>query len=299
METFTLNNGILKAVFLSYGAILHELWIKNKNGSTINIIQGLQKPEDYLNDSWSRGAIIGRYAGRLENPIMIEEKSISIENNQGVLLHGGQSGWNTKEWEVIHDKKPNSIRFKYRCNEGNSGFPGNIEAEINYTLKDNRICLDYFATTDAPTHINLTNHAYFNLNKESTINNHELKIFSDEILELKKNQIPTGKKISIKNSKYDYNNRRVIGKNRLDDYFVIYPLEGEVGNLYQADSGIEMKIYTDQPGLVVFTPLHFDGICFETQKFSNTPNISSFPSTLVRPGKKYIQRTQFEFNLKT
>ena len=89
---------------------------------------------------------------------MIEEKSISIENNQGVLLHGGQSGWNTKEWEVIHDKKPNSIRFKYRCNEGNSGFPGNIEAEINYTLKDNRICLDYFATTDAPTHINLTNH---------------------------------------------------------------------------------------------------------------------------------------------
>ena len=87
METFTLNNGILKAVFLSYGAILHELWIKNKNGSTINIIQGLQKPEDYLNDSWSRGAIIGRYAGRLENPIMIEEKSISIENNQGVLLH--------------------------------------------------------------------------------------------------------------------------------------------------------------------------------------------------------------------
>ena len=144
METFTLNNGILKAVFLSYGAILHELWIKNKNGSTIDIIQGLQKPEDYLNDSWSRGAIIGRYAGRLENPIMIEEKSISIENNQGVLLHSGQSGWNTKEWEVIHDKKPNSIRFKYRCNEGNSGFPGNIEAEINYRLKDNRICLDYF-----------------------------------------------------------------------------------------------------------------------------------------------------------
>jgi len=105
--------------------------------------------------------------------------------------------------------------------------------------------------------------------------------------------------LSVTNSKYDYNNGRVIGKNSLNDYFVIYPLKGEVGNLYHADSGIEMKIFTDQPGLVIFTPLHFDGICFETQKFSNTPNISGFPSTLVRPGKKYIQRTQFEFNLKT
>ena len=104
MDTFTLNNGILKAVFLSYGAILHELWIKNKNGNPINMIQELQKPEDYLNDSWSRGAIIEKYVGRLENPIMIEEKSISIDNNQWVLLHSGQSGWNTKEWEVIDDK---------------------------------------------------------------------------------------------------------------------------------------------------------------------------------------------------
>jgi aldose 1-epimerase len=92
---------------------------------------------------------------------------------------------------------------------------------------------------------------------------------------------------------------RAVRKNRLDDYFVIYPLEGEIGNLNHAKSGIEMKIFTDQPGLVVFTPLHFDGICFETQKFSNTPNISGFPSTLIKSGKRYFERTQFEFNLKT
>ena len=299
MKTFSLNNGIIEAVFLSYGAILHELWTKDKNGKRINIIQGLEKPEDYLTDSWSHGAIVGRYAGRLENPIQIEGKDIIIENSQGVLLHSGQSGWNTKEWKIIHDSRPNSVRFQYRCKDGASGFPGNVEAEINYRIKDNQICLDYFATTDAPTHINLTNHSYFNLNGGGPIDRHELKISADETLELKKNLVPTGKKLPIKNTVFDYNTQKLIGKNRLDNYFIVVPSELEIASLYESESGIEMKIYTDQPGLVVFTPSHFNAICFETQKFSNTPNILDFPSTLLVPGTKYIQKTLFEFNLKS
>ncbi len=298
MKTFSIDNGNLRAVFLSYGAILHELWVKDNKGQERNVIQGLPKAEDYLHDEWSRGAVIGRFAGRLENPILIEGERVSIEHQKGVLLHSGSKGWNKQEWKIEGTPETDRICFSYSCPKGTAGFPGTINAKVNYQIKGNALCISYYATTDAATHINVTNHAYFNLASEYPIDHHQLKINADKRLELKENLVPSGNKLEVNNTQFDFRISKEIKNIRMDDYFVINQTEQPAAILYSPESGIEMMTFTNQPGVVVFTPPHFDAICFETQKFSNTPNIPSFPSTLVRPEENYSHTTQFVFFLK-
>ena len=299
MQTFTLDNGLLKAVFISFGATLHQLWVKNKKGKLINVIRGLDNPKEYLLDIWSRGAIIGRYAGRLENPIQIGSKRITIENEKGVLLHSGTMGWNKKYWEVLDPIKFNCIQFQYFCPDGAGGFPGVVKSKVTYSLNKNKLCLSYSSTTNLPTHVNLTNHAYFNLNESSSIDEHLLQVKADQFLELKDNLVPSGKLLKVDNTELDFRKKKLIGKTRLDDYFVLNLAKGAVASLYSPTSGIEMKTYTNQPGVVLFTPPHFEAICFETQRFSNSPNISHFPSTLLKPGEIYDHKTEYEFTIKS
>ena len=298
MKVFTIENELLKAVFLDYGATLHQLWVKDKKGVPTNVIMGLETPEEYLEDSWSRGAVVGRFAGRLENPIHVQSKPIPIEHSDGVLLHSGSSGWNTKTWNLKEEKK-DMISFNHFCPEGASGFPGYVEAEIMYHLKENSLHLNYLAQTSADTHINLTNHAYFNLNPKGKINTQYLCIHADEVLELKSTLVPNGIKKSVKETQFDFKEQKQINNTRLDDYFVLQNDSKEAAVLFSQETGIEMKTVTNQPGLVVFTPPHFEAICFETQKFSNTPNISKFPSTLIKAGELYNQKTHYTFSLKT
>ena len=297
MNQYLINNKFFKAKFLTYGAILQQLWVKNSNKKYVNIVKGFKKKEDYLDDIWSRGAIMGRYAGRLENPILIEGKKIKIENKNGVLLHSGISGWNKKNWKVINYNKNQSISFEYKCKDGSSGFPGNIIVKIKYALIENELQISYLAKTDKPTHINLTNHSYFNLNGNNPINSSFLRINSDYYLELKNNLIPSGKILNVTGTKFDYRNFKPIGENRIDDYFVLNKSKEAVASIFDPNSKIKMEVYTNQPGIVIFTPLNFEGICFETQKFSNSPNISHFPNTLLKPGDRYEHKTKFRFSL--
>ncbi|MFQ3340553.1 MAG: aldose 1-epimerase [Flavobacteriaceae bacterium] len=298
MKEFILNNKYLKVVFLDYGAIIHQLWVKDKNGIPTNVINGLETPEAYLDDTWSRGAIIGRFAGRLENPIHIEGIPFEIEHKEGVLLHSGSSGWNKKKWRVIIGAEEHVLHFSYTCPAKSSGFPGEVKACITYSLKGSNLYIEYYATTNASTHINLTNHAYFNVNPSGRINSQILYIESNEVLALKNTLIPTGLKNNVKNTSFNFKTPTLIGKKRLDDYFVLNKSSKKAASIYAPYSGIEMSVYTNQPGVVVFTPPHFDAICFETQKFSNTPNIKSFPTTLIHPGENYSHNTRFEFKLK-
>ena len=297
MKTYTLDNGNIKAVFLSFGAILHELWVKNRNGNFTNIIQGLKNLNDYISDSWSRGAIIGRYAGRLLNPIKVDGKLYEIENEKGVMLHSGSQGWGKKNWDLVDLLEKKRVVLKYECPSGTTGFPGKVQAKISYSLEKNKLNIDYSAITESPTHINLTNHAYFNLNKNDPIGNSFLKINADKYLELDKRLVPTGKKLLVKNTSLDFRNSKKLGKIRLDDYFVVNQTNCPVVEFFEPKSGINMSVFTNQPGLVVFTPPHFQAICFETQKFSNTPNILSFPSTLINPDEVYRHKTSFVFNI--
>mgnify|MGYP003342778100 FL=1 len=297
MNQFLVSNNFIKAKFLSYGAILHELWVKNYENKYVNVIKGLKKKEEYLNDIWSRGAIMGRYAGRLENPILIEGKKYEIENKNGVLLHSGLSGWNKKNWKVINYNKHKGISFEYLCKDGSSGFPGNVIVKIKYALIENELQISYLAETDKNTHINLTNHSYFNLNGNNPINSNFLKINADCYLELKNNLVPSGKILNVSDTKFDFRNFKVIGTNQFDDYFILNKTKEAAASIYNPNSKIKMEVYTNQPGIVIFTPLNFEGICFETQKFSNSPNISHFPKTLLKTGEVYEQKTKFRFSL--
>ena len=298
METYSIENEFIKAVFIAYGAILHQLWVKDKNGNPTNVIMGLAEPEDYLNDEWARGAVIGRFAGRLVNPIKVGQQTVQIENNRGLMLHSGSSGWHLKTWTPKPHKNKQKITFEYHCPDGTSGFPGSIDARVTYSIHESVLLIQYQGIPSKTTPINMTNHAYFNLNPNNNIGNHKLKIDADDFLELQSNLVPTGKKIEVTGTPLDFRKEKFISETRLDDYFVVNQNQTSVASLYSPETGIEMKTYTDQPGVVVFTPPHFEAICFETQKFSNSPNIPSFPSTLIEANEEYSHRSRFEFSLK-
>ena len=139
--------------------------------------------------------------------------------------------------------------------------------------------------------------AYFNLNNDKPLSESYLKINADKYLELDKNLVPTGKKLLVDKTSFDFRNSKRIGEIQLDDYFVLNHTNGPVLENFEPKNGINMGVFTIQPGLVVFTPPHFQAICFETQKFSNTPNIDSFPSTLINPNEVYRHKTSFVFNI--
>ena len=298
MQEFILKNSFLKAHFLDYGATLHELWVKDKNGNAVNVIMGLPKIDDYLSDPWYRGAIVGRYAGRLQEKVAVSGKRIALENSKGVMLHGASSGWSNKTWDlkVQSTGETPEICFEISCADGSSGFPGKVTAQIRYRLEQNSISLEYRATTDTPTPINLTNHAYFNLGNRTAIDHHQLKINSKQYLELGSDLVPTGKLLSSEGTPFDFQKRKLLKKTRLDDCFVIDTTDEVAAYLYAQNTGIGMKTITDQPGVVVFTPPDFDAICFETQKFSDGPNIPKFPNTILHPGETYRQKTRYLFN---
>ncbi|MDA8871236.1 galactose mutarotase [Flavobacteriaceae bacterium] len=298
METYSIENEFIKAVFIAYGAILHQLWVKDKNGNPTNVIMGLAEPEDYLNDEWARGAVIGRFAGRLVNPIKVGQQTVQIENNKGLMLHSGSSGWHLKTWMPKPHENKQKITFEYHCPDGTSGFPGSIDARVTYSIHESVLLIQYQGIPSKTTPINMTNHAYFNLNPNNNIGNHKLTIDADDFLELQSNLVPTGKKIEVTGTPLDFRKEKFISETRLDDYFVVNQNQTSVASLYSPETGIEMKTYTDQPGVVVFTPPHFEAICFETQKFSNSPNIPSFPSTLIEANEEYSHRSRFEFSLK-
>jgi len=298
VETYSIENEFIKAVFIAYGAILHQLWVKDKNGNPTNVIMGLAEPEDYLNDEWARGAVIGRFAGRLVNPIKVGQQTVQIENNRGLMLHSGSSGWHLKTWTPKPHKNKQKITFEYHCPDGTSGFPGSIDARVTYSIHESVLLIQYQGIPSKTTPINMTNHAYFNLNPNNNIGNHKLTIDADDFLELQSNLVPTGKKIEVTGTPLDFRKEKFISETRLDDYFVVNQNQTSVASLYSPETGIEMKTYTDQPGVVVFTPPHFEAICFETQKFSNSPNIPSFPSTLIEANKEYSHSSRFEFSLK-
>lgn len=299
MQTVTLNNGILKAHFLSYGATLHQLWVPDRNGKATNVIAGLAKPLDYKRDSWYRGAVVGRFAGRLRKTITINDKMVDLEHEDGVVLHSGSTGWSKRTWTLeSHSEGANAqVTWKLFCPTGSGGFPGNVTATVTYTLDENRLHVAYRAKTDAATPVNLTNHAYFNLSGQTAFKQQQLQINASQFLELGADLIPTGTFLDTQGTVLDFQKMKPIGSTRLDDYFVLNTDMPFATKLYAQDTGISMETQTDQPGVVIFTPPDFEAICFETQKFSNAPNISHFPETILQADKEYRQNTQFEFSV--
>ncbi|MCP4883158.1 MAG: galactose mutarotase [Flavobacteriales bacterium] len=321
-KTYTLKSkNQIELEISSLGATIMSLKVRDKRGELVNVVVGLSKASDYMTEGYLKygiylGSIIGRHAGRISGGgVEIDGKKYPIYTENGVHLHGGNDGFDKKIWQVesIESGEDSSITLLYMSEHLEEGYPGNLNISVTYSLThEGELKISYKATTDQTTVLNVTNHAYFNLDGESTILDHELELKSDAYLELGDDLIPTGKYNLLKGTPYDFLNRSVIGKtgfSGLDDIFVL--TEGkEKAILTSKKSGIQMEVDTDQPAMVIYTPPKFanlpfkdaavysdyPAICFEAQGFPDALNNSHFPQTLLKPGETFESETIFRFS---
>lgn len=322
IETFTISNSNgMELEISNLGATIVSLLVPNKQHIKTNVVVGLDDPTLYEKDSYVTqgiflGATIGRFAGRIsKGTFVIDGNEYQLYEKDGVHLHGGKVGFDKQFWkmkEMSHGENPYMV-LSYVSKDLEEGYPGSVQVFVTYQLLEtNALKITYVATTDKTTPINLANHSYFNLAGKGSVINHKLQLFANEYLEFNKKLLPTGEVLPIKNSMYDYANKRAIEiKNfkGIDTAFVNDSKNSLCAVLYSEESGIEMQVSTNQPITVVYTPLQFDGlsfknavsydrfpaICFETQGFPDSPNIKSFQSTLLYPNEKYTNESVYQF----
>jgi len=313
------NHAVLEV--LNYGATVIGLKIPDKHNNPVNVILGLTYPSDYINIDYQEkglflGSTIGRYTGRIsKNGFSINEQYYSLFSKDGIHLHGGKEGFDKQFWNIDHieyGKNPFVI-LSYLSEHLEEGYPGNVKVTVRYQLtEDNTFSIVYRAATDRTTHINLTNHSYFNLNGKGSIIDQKLYINSRQCLEVDDELIPTGNFKNAEDVRFHFMNPSFINPDflALDDTFVLNDDEVN-GTLYAESTGIYMSIHTNQPAMVVYTPKviydvkfkddctydNFPAICFEPQKFSDTPNNVQFPSTLLKPDSIYVNETCFKFSV--
>ena len=324
VQIFTLKNSKnISVKVLSYGGIIKEINIPDKKGTFKNIVLDYEKIESYNTDRSYLGAIIGRYANRIQNgKFKIDDSVYSlVQNNNENHLHGGLVGFDKVIWIAKTDIKENSVSLilKYISKDMEEGYPGNLKVSVIYTLtNDNELDIEYSANTDKKTIVNLTNHSYFNLTGEKeNIDNHLLKINSKEYIPVNSNLIPIGQFENVANTPFDFNNYKSIGKeinsknnqlsigNGYDHCWVLNKKYNEYGlsaSLYDKISGRLLEIYSDQPGIQVYTGNYLSdpfikrqGICLETQHYPDSPNQKKYPSTLLNPNEEYYSKTSFKF----
>ncbi|MEM7382581.1 MAG: galactose mutarotase, partial [Bacteroidota bacterium] len=174
---------------------------------------------------------------------------------------------------------------------------GEIRASVTYKLKGSALHITHEASTDKATVLNMTNHSYFRLDGSESINEHQLQLHCNHFLETRENLLPTGSILEVTDTEKDFRQARQIGPTRMDTPFVCHPEESAIAELHSDLSGIRMSVSSNQPGVVVFTPLSFAGICFETQNFPDAPNFPDFPNSILLPGQSYKNRAVFDFDL--
>jgi aldose 1-epimerase len=321
------NNQGLKAVISNYGGTLLELWTPDKSGKMGDVILGYDSLAGYLQKSNPYfGALVGRYANRISHgAFAIDGKTYTLAlNNNGNTLHGGIKGFDKVIW-TVDQVNDSSLALSYSSRDGEEGFPGNLNVKVVYTVTSkNGLEIDYTALSDKKTPVNLTNHAYFNLSagKDSTVLGHELTIHASRYTPVNDSLIPIGKSASVKNTAMDFLKAKKIGKDikdvkgGYDHNFIIDKKDSSLAmaaTLYDPHSGRFMEVLTTQPGIQFYTGNFLDGsltgrdgkkivkhgaLCLETQHFPDSPNQSSFPSTILGPGQTFHEITIYEFSVK-
>ena len=285
---------------LDYGARIHRLRFRYAGDSWQDVVSGLEKPEDYLEDPFSRGACVGRYAGRLSGGILhIKGKDYPISDQEGITLHGGSVGFGNRYWEIVSAKGEETapeIRLSYKSSHLEEGFPGNMEVSLTYRLEENSLVIRHEARTDRPTVVNLTNHAYFKIDPQPLISHYQFQLNADRYLETDERLLPTGQLLAVKGTSFDFQNPRPLGEVQLDTPFALDPSSEMAAEVYSRISGIRLQVFTNQPGIVVFTPQGFPAICLETQNFPDAPRFSHFPSALLLPDVVYLNESRFVFD---
>jgi len=337
IEKYTLKNanGVEMDV-ITYGGRIISLKVPDKNGKIENVVLGYNSLEDYLNDSDPFfGALIGRYGNRIaKGKFTLNGTEYTLATNNGENhLHGGVLGFDRVVWNVepLESEKGPSLKLSYLSKDGEEGYPGNLNVTVVYALtNDNVFEVYYEATTDKATVVNLTQHAYFNLSGDfsKSILDNELTINADKYLPVDATLIPTGEMADVTNTPFDFRTAKAVGRdiNSEDDqlkkglgYDHCWVLNDQdkgmrfAASAYQPNSGILMKIYTDEPGIQFYsgnfldgtlpmpnggTYAHRTGFCLETQHYPDSPNQKNFPSVVLNPGETYTTKTTFKFSVK-
>ncbi|MBE7175534.1 MAG: galactose mutarotase [Mucilaginibacter polytrichastri] len=325
------KNGVTAAI-TNFGGKVEALNVPDKAGKMTDVVLGFNNIHDVVNSKEAYfGALIGRYGNRInKGKFTLEGKPYQITlNNNGNMLHGGTHGFNSKVWDAKQIDE-HTLQLNYVSKDGEEGFPGTLNVKVVYTLTDdNELKIDYEATTDKTTVLNLTNHAYFNLNGEGSgpVLDHQLTLNADKFTPVDKTLIPTGKLEPVAGTPFDFRQAKAIGKDidadneqlknglGYDHNFVLIrkgnglePAATVTGD----KSGITMEVLTQEPGVQFYTGNFLKGedtgksgkpyeyrnaFCLETQHFPDSPNQPNFPTTTLKPGQTYKTTTVYKFSV--
>ena len=316
-----INKNGVSVMILSYGGIISEINTPNKNGDVENIVLNHESNKEYLNDSFFMGAVIGRYANRIaKSTFKLDENIFHLDKNEGENhLHGGHNGFHKKHWELIeYDKKQKFVILSINSLDLESGYPGNLNCNVKYSLNDqNEFKIEFFAKSDKDTIFNPTSHSYFNLNPtKKSILEHKLKINSDNYIPINYECLPNGSIESVINTPFDFTRFKKIDEEINNDYeqlkigkgydhcFVLNKNSSKAAELSSEASGRKLIISTNQPGIQFYSGNHLSGffnknqgLCLETQHFPDSPNNDSFPTTKLIANKEYYSETIYFFDV--
>ena len=331
----TNKNGV-EVEISNFGGVVQSLKVPDKNGKFDDVVLGYDKLEGYVTDKSSFGALIGRYGNRIAHgKFSLEGHPYTLATNDGENhLHGGVKGFNKKVWTAKEapGAKTQSLTLNYLSRDGEEGYPGNLNVTVTYSLTDNNeLKVQYDATTDKPTVLNLTNHSYFNLSGQDSgeILGHELTLYADKFTPVGPTLIPTGELRSVKGTPFDFTHSTTIGARigQSDEqlkfgrgYDHNWVLNGGIkstprlaAEVYDAKSGRVMDVLTTEPGVQFYTGNFLDGtvhgkggkiynfrtgLCLQTQHYPDSPNHANFPTTELKPGQKYHTITIFKFSVR-
>jgi len=321
LKVITLNNKAGNTLeILNFGAAILGFKMKDKREEEVNVIVSPHSNE-YLSSAYKEhnkcfGASVGRYAGRIANgKFKLDEKEYDLYKKDGVHLHGGESGFQYKFWEIVEEKSaPNpSVSLTYISKDGEENYPGKLEVTVQYTLtENNEILIEYSAKTDKKTVINLTNHAYFNLNGKGSVSDHFLQIEAEKMLEVNAKLLPSGNLTKLKKHPKNFSESKLIGNRSVDDAFVLRSDKNEVAaRLFAPLTGIKLEVESNQPALIAYAPEslpedlnyrteiaeEYPSICLEPQNFPDAPNFRNFPAAVLKPGEKYYNRINYRFSV--
>jgi aldose 1-epimerase len=319
----------MRMTVTNFGCRVISLWVPDRRGNVADVVLGYDTPEEYVHGGEYYGCVIGRVGNRIaQGTFPLHGKTYKTPINNGVnTLHSGPDGFHRAFWEA-KDISSNRIEFRYLSRDGEAGFPGNLSITLVYTLTDeHELLIEYFATTDKTTIVNLTHHAYFNLAGHGVgdILNHRLTLYADRFTPINKELIPTGEILPVEGTPFDFRSPASVGARisessrqlqwgkGYDHNWVLNKKDSEFGlaaDVVEPGSGRFMEVWTTEPGLQFYSGNFLDGkdrgkngmryafreaFCLEAQHFPDSPNRPEFPSITLNPGEEYFQKTAYRF----